>query len=208
MTESIELKPCPFCGGVARLQHDTSSDHWQQWKFLVICTNIDECWISGKEFDTPEEAIAFWNTRHEPEAAPFAKAYEFKALNSGDYDSGFAFAVPVEDFEAIEGEWDEWNLNKHHKGLLNLFPQSLLPEAERRPDPQAYHYKITVEATPIDAMPPIPERVMEVVKKAYKFRLGEDLDEMDEPEQAPQYNLVEPTIKTAIANASTGRLEI
>lgn len=108
-------------------------------------------------------------------AEAFKKTYEFRALNSGDYDSGFAFAVPVEDFETIEGEWSEWDLNKHHRGLLNLFPQSLLPGADQCPDPQAYHYKITVEATPIDAMPPIPERVLEVVKTAYKFRLTEDL---------------------------------
>lgn len=105
---------------------------------------------------------------------PFKRTYEFKALNSGDYDSGFAFAVPVEDFEAIEGEWEEWDLNKHNKGLFNLFPQSLLPTADRCPDPQAYQYKITIEAVPIDTMPPIPERVMEVVEKAYKFRRGDD----------------------------------
>jgi hypothetical protein len=72
MSEETQLKTCPFCGGEARLQHDTSSDYQSQWSWLVLCTNINDCWITGREFDTPGEAIAFWNTRHEPspEVAP------------------------------------------------------------------------------------------------------------------------------------------
>lgn len=66
---SDELLPCPFCGGEARLQHDTSSDYRRQWKYLVICTNVEACWISGKEFDTPEAAATWWNTRHEPQSS-------------------------------------------------------------------------------------------------------------------------------------------
>lgn len=102
----------------------------------------------------------------------FHRVWIFKGYQSGEYDDGLSFAVPAEDYEKIAGKWDEWDLNSHYKGLLNLFPDKLLP-----PDiHQAYQFKITVEAIPIDdaAMPPIPPAVVEVVKTAYIFRLDDD----------------------------------
>lgn len=57
-----ELKPCPFCGGEARISHNmTGSDSW------VICSS---CYVycpadTSREF-TEAEAIDAWNTRVKP----------------------------------------------------------------------------------------------------------------------------------------------
>jgi Lar family restriction alleviation protein len=51
MTE--ELKPCPFCGGEARL-HDEN---------FILC---DECCTEGNLYTDPSDAIAAWNRRATP----------------------------------------------------------------------------------------------------------------------------------------------
>lgn len=62
----IELKPCPFCGGEAKL------DHWNGTANVysfVRCQNTKECGIEGKRFiESPsyasdERAIKAWNRR-------------------------------------------------------------------------------------------------------------------------------------------------
>ena len=60
---SEELKPCPFCGGEADIR-------WHQSDcFVVSCT---VCCAEGPPAsgDEMQAAIAAWNTRAEPEAAP------------------------------------------------------------------------------------------------------------------------------------------
>lgn len=55
-----ELKPCPFCGGKAKLTHEADISSF------VICTI---CRTSGnhfiKKFDrsSDDEAVAWWNMR-------------------------------------------------------------------------------------------------------------------------------------------------
>jgi len=50
------LKPCPFCGGEARL-NGYKNCHW------VICMNMDCLSSYGINQKTEEEAILSWNTR-------------------------------------------------------------------------------------------------------------------------------------------------
>lgn len=57
------LLPCPFCGHVARLLHDTHSDYERQWSWGVDCQNYGECEASLTGFASKEVAIAKWNSR-------------------------------------------------------------------------------------------------------------------------------------------------
>ena len=60
---STELKPCPFCGGKARL-HEIASTYHVLWRY-VMC---DNCLTSNDNYSTEEEAIAAWNRRVPDEA--------------------------------------------------------------------------------------------------------------------------------------------
>ena len=51
-----ELKPCPFCGGVADLIN-TNSDNW------VVCKNRSGCGCALGRYRTVEQAVAAWNER-------------------------------------------------------------------------------------------------------------------------------------------------
>ena len=62
MTDEIEIKPCPFCGGKAKLLKDEfggTSDWW-----YAACGNLD-CGIRAETADrpTPQEAAKLWNRR-------------------------------------------------------------------------------------------------------------------------------------------------
>ena len=60
-----ELKPCPFCGGEAKIMTHESYVP-ESWRSLVgvygvVCTS---CRAGGYQFwDTEEQAIAAWNRR-------------------------------------------------------------------------------------------------------------------------------------------------
>ena len=48
-----QLKPCPFCGGAASVEHGCE----EAW---IDC---DECGVSGPMRDTESQAVAEWNRR-------------------------------------------------------------------------------------------------------------------------------------------------
>lgn len=73
MTTEPELRPCPFCGAPAELEHD--NDHHGEW-FNLGCSrhwdrvDNDEHCPAGRLWYTAEpseeaEAIRRWNTRAE-----------------------------------------------------------------------------------------------------------------------------------------------
>ena len=57
MTE--KLKPCPFCGGEARI--NIFAHGWNGYS--VSCSNIYKCRATQEKFNTEKEAIEAWNTR-------------------------------------------------------------------------------------------------------------------------------------------------
>lgn len=60
MADLVELKPCPFCGQPAALEHLENG----QWS--IGCGDDQECvgWMIGSTYARQSEAIAAWNTRH------------------------------------------------------------------------------------------------------------------------------------------------
>ncbi|MGA4640593.1 Lar family restriction alleviation protein [Stutzerimonas stutzeri] len=69
---SEELKPCPFCGGEARLDQRTTQSLWNSSDAVFSHVACDECDISGQDFcDDPngEEASEWWNRRAQPAEA-------------------------------------------------------------------------------------------------------------------------------------------
>lgn len=75
-----ELKPCPFCGGEAKIDSWNSTDgYMNDWWKRVQCTVCDIAKL-GK---TEEEVIEAWNTRKLPENAPLT-IDEVKELKEGD----------------------------------------------------------------------------------------------------------------------------
>jgi Lar family restriction alleviation protein len=73
MTDTIEVKPCPFCGGEARLDQRVTQSLWNSNDAVFSHVDCDECDISGQDFcDDPdgEEAIEWWNRRAQPASVP------------------------------------------------------------------------------------------------------------------------------------------
>ena len=57
-----ELKPCPFCGGKARL------DNRFNWWWVACTSGRKICKVNAStiQFDSPDEAVEVWNRRAEP----------------------------------------------------------------------------------------------------------------------------------------------
>ena len=58
----MELKPCPFCGGKADIEHKRNLLTW-----IVQCSNnsCQASYMIGADFETEEAAIEAWNRRAE-----------------------------------------------------------------------------------------------------------------------------------------------
>lgn len=60
-----ELKPCPFCGNVAYIEHD------EMMGYRVKCSNWKNCDAHRTSFEYDQSvAIAAWNARHESDTLP------------------------------------------------------------------------------------------------------------------------------------------
>lgn len=60
----MELKPCPFCGGTAKLYERKDERPLERW--YVECTGFGECDVFPHTYPaTKLEAIEAWNTRAE-----------------------------------------------------------------------------------------------------------------------------------------------
>lgn len=61
MTDEIELKPCPLCGGKAELETDAEAEGDGCWSY-VYCM---QCYatVFGDGYDGAEKAIGAWNER-------------------------------------------------------------------------------------------------------------------------------------------------
>ena len=55
-----ELKPCPFCGAMARLEYI-------DLMYRIRCCDVFGCGANQGFFDTVEKAIAKWNRRADDE---------------------------------------------------------------------------------------------------------------------------------------------
>ena len=62
MSKEIKLKPCPFCGGEAKLLEDEFGRTSGWW--YASCSNLG-CGIIARTADrpTPQEAAKLWNRR-------------------------------------------------------------------------------------------------------------------------------------------------
>lgn len=58
--DEIELKPCPFCGGEARMRHwRRLGEHYEVRCATMACGNLVRTW----DYSTPEAAAEAWNRR-------------------------------------------------------------------------------------------------------------------------------------------------
>ena len=53
----MELKPCPFCGGIGMFRLKNIVDDDSNWIYCI------KCGIETKIFSTKEEAAEMWNRR-------------------------------------------------------------------------------------------------------------------------------------------------
>ena len=77
---SEELKPCPFCGGDAKIVEDD-----------LVWVECTECWAkSGTDSMAGKEMVIYdWNTRHAPDPSGVVEALEFLLEPYRDYDDEY-----------------------------------------------------------------------------------------------------------------------
>lgn len=160
----------------------------------------DNCWVAIRSDyptlnafgDTPQDALrelgVVLQLAEESKGKTFVtvskKEFNFRAYISGDYEC-FCFAVPDQDCRANQWKWDEYQLNRFHKGLVSIYPDDLLPETH---ESQLYRLKITVEAEPIGAseLPPLTLKVKRAINRITEGRRYSYFDEDANREQKPE----------------------
>jgi hypothetical protein len=77
------LKPCPFCGSKFLMGQEPHDNHPVQSKFYIfhdygpLGSGARNCCVEvNRHFDTADDAISAWNTRHDCLSAPPEKAKE------------------------------------------------------------------------------------------------------------------------------------
>lgn len=63
-----ELKPCPFCGGIAFVEHwelSSPDEGWDDERYDMYYITCSECESTTDEYRSKEEAIEAWNRRAE-----------------------------------------------------------------------------------------------------------------------------------------------
>lgn len=58
-----ELLPCPFCGGEAKLFHNTQAEDARNWWWIAYCVNEDNCGAGIGGGASEAAAITQWNRR-------------------------------------------------------------------------------------------------------------------------------------------------
>ena len=99
MTETEKLKPCPFCGGKARLirktgVHGTACK--SRWLREYVACQTKKCGSATAAFKRPGQALTAWNTRPD-EGAPAAHRRRSKNLRWEYRDDG-STSVAVTDW--------------------------------------------------------------------------------------------------------------
>jgi len=61
VSEHSELKPCPFCGGKAKLASYRSCDCCGKAYNAAVC--CPSCMAEVSHYDTDDEAVEVWNSR-------------------------------------------------------------------------------------------------------------------------------------------------
>lgn len=86
------LKPCPFCGGVARLREDCSHSK----AYFVGCPTED-CFGELHWGQSKTETVAAWNTRTAPTIPADLLAELKTALHGAAFSLDLAFGSPHKD---------------------------------------------------------------------------------------------------------------
>ena len=96
-----DLRPCPFCGGYARLVRCYNGWVTEHPTYMVVC---DKCTAQGLKTKEPEIVVKAWNRRAEPETAHAAPENRVLTLDELEaYCKGGADAAPV---------WIEYKITK------------------------------------------------------------------------------------------------
>lgn len=91
---TVTLKPCPFCGGEAKVEtqrHGYPPHHWSK------CT---KCCASTTAYSTKESAITAWNHRHTTPTEPVLR-WEGRELWLGEEPVAW-----VDTFKSGQAEWN------------------------------------------------------------------------------------------------------
>ncbi len=123
------LKPCPFCGGEAKVSGGNSI-------FWTECPKT-KC-MAAPSFNTPEAAAEWWNTRHVPDTIAFT------ARICGD-EYGMYFCVPPEQAQALVPT-AIFQPCRHHPDCVLLYPHQLWTGTEM--------YRFEISATILEENQP------------------------------------------------------
>jgi Lar family restriction alleviation protein len=142
-TVTQALEPCPFCGGVARIEttrHQHPPSHW------VECA---ECEALSGEYASKASAVAAWNTRtaHSGEGRDYAEAFDILVdvqsalVLTADYSDG----ATVSSFVSSSTQYERLNRFLHERQYADPRPDG---EGRSNGAGEDGYLKIPTEAMP------------------------------------------------------------